>query len=160
MGYENLIAGEYKATIVKWEIQEVEKLKSLKAVIYFELDDGTQITWDGFLFKLDGTVNLRTMKSLKTCGFNKKSVAQFMDSDALDKTKKVSVTVAKVDRYWQVEWINDGERAAPGKVSDVKVLQGYDLRKFDSALAMSQSPVTRAVKNHAPTLNTDDEIPF
>ena len=160
MGYENLIAGEYKATIVDWGLQEVAKLKTLKAIIKFELDDGTQITWDGFLFKLDGTVNLRTMKSLKTCGFTKTSVTSLNDGDALDKTKKVSVTIVKVGEFFKVEWINDGERAELQKISDVKVLQGYDLRKFDSALAMSQPPAPRAVKNHAPTLNTDDEIPF
>jgi hypothetical protein len=158
MAYENLVPGTYKARVVDWTLQEVEAVNQLKAVIKFSFEaNGTYHTmnWDGFFVKKDGAVNEKTVKSLKACGFNKKSVAGLLDPDALDTQKDVFVTVAKDGQYWRVEWVNDGSMEL--KKPDVKKVKGYDLRKVDSVLALAFT-AEKKVPNMAP--GAEEEMPF
>jgi len=155
MSYENLVPGVYKAKIVDWAVQEVPQLKQLKAVIKFQIKDGINIKWDGLFLKKDGSVSKKTVDTLKACGFAGKDVSELTSATALDTTKELSITVIKDGEYWKVEWVNAGDGELK-KVSDVKVIKGYDLRKVNSALALGAKP---AVKNYADDLEKDD-LPF
>lgn len=160
MSYADLTPGEYKAKLVDWGLVVVEKINQLKAVIKFELSTGDQVTWDGFFLKKDGTVNEKTVKTLRTCGFNKKTVEELSEADALDTKKELSVVLVKENEFFRVEWVNDGSREMQ-KVTDVKKLKGFDMRKVNSVLAQAFTP-TRTVKNHADALQVDpkDALPF
>lgn len=170
MSYDNLKPGVYLGRIVDWGVQEVATSKTLKAVIKFSFKDADggqkNITWDGFFLKKDGSPNEKTVKTLQTCGFIGKAVSDLTAATALDTTKELSLDIIKDGEYWRVEWVNDPSQGMANKVTDVKKIKGYDLRKVD-ALFASSIPKDKKVRNYAddvvnptPAVDNSEPLPF
>lgn len=163
MNIKDIEPGRYACKIADFGLEEVEKLKAIKAVIVVEFTDaefnGTQMKWDGFLLTKDGNANKKTASTLKACGLQAGVETLATDIAALDKNKELFATVIlDQNGYKRIEWINDGaESGAMNKIQDVKKINGMDLRKFNESMGANVKP---DLKNHAPKASDTDEIPF
>lgn len=161
---EKLI-GTWPANVKSWEIVEVEKLNQLKLVIWLTAKGPgweKDFKWEQFFLTKDGNPNKKTYGTLETLGFVGSDIGELItDPAALDKvgTYSIDVVSEKIDdkTYYRVEWINSLDRESKGKVSDVKELKGKNLAKLNSFL---KKPTKPQVKNHAPTFDQDEELPF
>lgn len=180
MAYEGLVAGEYKARPQDWGVKEtvIDGKKILLAVITFAfnykvgtVEKSASIRWEGFFFKKDGDLSSKTLDVLDVCGFKSPTLDDFTKTDALNTQRAVNITLEFDGKYWRVEWVNDPDETAVGKVEYVKSVQGYEgLGKINAALSSRRNEkMAKAngskppVKNHAPGAGTsanDEEIPF
>lgn len=164
--YETLAEGRYSAQIKDWGVREVPALKTVEAFIQFEFKEGDEtyaLTWKGLFLKKDGSPNKKTYDTLKTCGFTGKNIEALTTTGSLDNMKTYDITLKRENGFINVEWVNDPNAVASGRVSDVKTLAGYDLSKINGELAkMNMSePAKRVIKNHAPGgVDIEEKLPF
>lgn len=154
MSLKNVTPGSYYGRAIDYGLQEVEKLKQLKAFIQFEFksNDGAteRIIWDGFLTKKDGELNRKTMDTLIACGFKGKSIADLNTKGSLNETKEMLLDIDYEGDFLKVLWVNDPSESMTQKVTDVKKLNGFDLSRVDSYLNMNQKKAKPPLYNHAP----------
>lgn len=173
MSLKDVTPGTYYGRATDYGLEEVEKLKQLKAFVMFEFKDNTgnaqRIKWDGFLTKKDGELNKKTMDTLIACGFKGKSITDLNVKGSLNETKEMMLTLEydEAGKYLRCEWVNDPSESSTQKVTDVKKLNGFDLSRVDSYLKLNQTatPVKAPLKNHAPGAENppempDEELPF
>jgi hypothetical protein len=178
MKWSEVQPGRYQARIKDWGLEEVEKLGGLiKAVIQFDVNvptvdsDSEYVSgrWEGFLETKEGRPNMKTMKTLVTCGLKSDDVMDLaISGSALDNTKdyEVTVTAETVNgkTYNRIEWVNlPGLGGGINKAKPTKKLPA----KFKAALADARKalnvPAPKTVKNYAPGASepdTTDELGF
>jgi hypothetical protein len=151
--------------IKNYGLMEVESLDgAVKVQIQF--DNG--LWWEGFLNKKDGTPNKATLKTLFTCGFRGTDILDLIKgpgSGVLNESKKFDLTteteIFNDKTIEKVKWVNDPEASRFAKAVDRKKVGGAALAKALQELNrdFSDTP-TNNLKNHAPTFQSDEEIPF
>ena len=160
--------GGWPAKVKSWEIAEVEAINQLKLVVWMivfgknhagEVWEKT-MKFESFFLKKDGTQNKKTYNTLKTLGFRSQDIGDLIsDDNALDKETIFTADVEGQDSddgktYWHIEWIN-GDVESKGAIKDKTTLKGHNLAKLNSFLG-----APKPVKNHAPTFDENEDIPF
>lgn len=152
--------------IKDYGIQTIEKLNDAPKV-QIQFDNG--LWWEGFIYKVDGEVNQKTLKTLFTCGFrgtDLDAVARGPESGILDMNKEFDLQTTEEqigDKViTKVEWVNDPEFSKFNRKVDAKKIGGAKLGKALQDLNKDFGP---KLKNHAPPTNelgfdTDEEIGF
>ncbi len=174
MGLGQVVPGRYKAQIKDWGMNENERMDgALEAWISFDFKDqaneAQSITWKGFVQTREGNINKKTATTLETCGAKLMDagmvdMVHFMDSDGLDTTIPVDITI--IDQpskdgtkvYKNVEWVNAVGSAPAGQLTKPT---GDAKKSIESRLAnLGLGKMKPKVKNHAPGAEPDPEIPF
>lgn len=144
--------GVWPGKIKSWEIAEVEAIKQLKLVVWWDVTGNGWVKtmkFEQFFLKKDGTQNKKTYDTLKACGFNSNDVADLLNEDALDTDKTFDLTIESSTNegktYWHVEWVNSGIQSK-GAIKDKTTLKGHNLSKLNSFLGTAKPQV----RNHAP----------
>jgi hypothetical protein len=105
---EQLTLNAYPTT---WGVGEVDVHgeSKLQAIITFGIAESDEtVTWKEFFTKRDGTPNIKTLKTLVTCGFRGSRLSDFGGNASLDADKLVTLQVIKDDKgYLKVEWVNE-----------------------------------------------------
>lgn len=165
MSYENLIPGNYEATLTDWSLEVVEKISAPKITLIFEFDfqdKNYKMKFDSFVFKRDGEINKKTLDTLKTCGFKSSKITDLLDDPgALNTMKKYDIQVIKDEQgYWRIEWVNHMGGRAMDKVSAKKSLQGFDFSKVNGGLM--KEGFGKKPRNFAPGASNeiDEELGF
>jgi hypothetical protein len=154
------------AKIKDYGIQTVEKLNDAPKV-QIQFDNG--LWWEGFIYKTDGEINQKTLKTLFTCGFrgtDLEAVAKGPESGILNTHKDFDLQT--VDEHvgekviTKVEWVNDPDFSKFNRKVDTKKIGGAKLGKALSAL---NDQYGKTIKNHAPgasapTFDDKEDLPF
>lgn len=156
MSLKDVKPGKYLAKITDWGVEEVDKLDGapLALIIFtFNTDSGAveTVKWNGFFTKTDGSINKKTVDTLKVCGLKGDFLDLLPGGPGLDTNQELEITLVKEGEYVRVEWVNE-----PGGSSFIKKVSGADISKKLKGLSLAAG-LKSQLKNYAPG---SEDVPF
>lgn len=165
MRFAEMDAGVYNCKIADHGITmvDIHGNEVPKAVIAVDIEVGdnnfVRGRWEGFLTKVDGDPNKKTVKTLLDCGFASDSIDDLNNQGSLDMTLELEATVIiGDDGYRRIEWLGLPGSASVKK-SDAKAFNSSMRNALKDARATHKPPAKKVLKNHAPksAMRDDDQ---
>jgi hypothetical protein len=162
--------GTYEATVTKHGISVTKAGKPMATIRFkYKDDEGHDqfITWFGS-FASDKATEI-TAEALAVCGMTSNNPADLtkpVESGVLDTTRKVQLTCDfeeyNGERRFKVKYVNPiGGASFRNAMSETDAVKAFAGLNVGGALAAARKKYPAPqVKNHAPTFDADEPIPF